>query len=62
MPTTTLENGKAAAVKLAHLTAKASEGKMLVEDLVEIGKRKAQKSTLVREAPLPNTRTLRTAQ
>ena len=44
MPTTTLENGKAAAVKLAHLTAKAAEGKMLVEDLVEIGKRKAQRA------------------
>ena len=43
MPTTTIENGKAAAVKLAHLTAKAAEGKMLVEDLVEIGKRKAQR-------------------
>ena len=40
---TTVENGKAAAVKLAHLTAKAAEGKMLVEDLVEIGKRKAQR-------------------
>ena len=43
MVTTTVENGKAAAVKLAHLTAKAAEGKMLVEDLVEIGKRKAQR-------------------
>ena len=43
MLTTTVENGKAAAVKLAHLTAKAAEGKMLVEDLVEIGKRKAQR-------------------
>jgi len=44
MPITTIENGKAAAVKLAHLTAKATEGKMLVEDLVEIGKRKAQRA------------------
>jgi ElaB/YqjD/DUF883 family membrane-anchored ribosome-binding protein len=43
MLTTTVENGKAAAVKLAHLTAKATEGKMLAEDLVEIGKRKAQR-------------------
>ena len=43
MLTTTVENGKAAAVKLAHLTAKAAEGKMLVEDLAEIGKRKAQR-------------------
>lgn len=31
------------AAKLAHLTVKAAEGKMLAEDLVEIGKRKAQR-------------------
>jgi ElaB/YqjD/DUF883 family membrane-anchored ribosome-binding protein len=43
MPTTTVQNGKAAALKLAHLTAKAAEGRMLAEDLVEIGKRKAQR-------------------
>jgi ElaB/YqjD/DUF883 family membrane-anchored ribosome-binding protein len=43
MPTTTIENGRAAAIKLAHLTAKAVEGKILAEDLVEIGKRKAQR-------------------
>ena len=44
MPTTTtVQNGKATAFKLAHLTAKAAEGKMLAEDLVEIGKRKAQR-------------------
>ncbi len=43
MPTTTTENGKSAAIKLAHLTAKAVEGKILAEDLVEIGKRKAQR-------------------
>ena len=43
MPTTIIENGKSAALKLAHLTAKAAEGKMLAEDLVEIGKRKAQR-------------------
>jgi len=43
MPTTTIANGKAAAIKLAHLTAKAVEGKILAEDLVEIGKRKAQR-------------------
>jgi ElaB/YqjD/DUF883 family membrane-anchored ribosome-binding protein len=30
-------------VKLAHLAAKAAEGKILAEDLVEIGKRKAQR-------------------
>src|SRR6266852_700727 len=41
--TTAVQNGKAAAFKLAHLTAKAAEGKMLAEDLVEIGKRKAQR-------------------
>ena len=43
MPTTTIDNGKSTAFKLAHLTAKAAEGKMLAEDLVEIGKRKAQR-------------------
>ena len=44
METTTLENGKGTAAKLAHLTAKAAEGKMLAEDLVEIGKRRAQRA------------------
>ena len=43
MPTTTVQNGKAAAFNLAHLTAKAAEGRLLAEDLVEIGKRKAQR-------------------
>ena len=43
MPTATVQNGKATAFKLAHLTAKAAEGKMLADDLVEIGKRKAQR-------------------
>ena len=43
MPTTTVQNGKAAAFNLAHLAAKAAGGKMLAEDLVEIGKRKAQR-------------------
>ena len=43
METTTVENGKGTVTKLAHLTAKAAEGKMLAEDLVEIGKRKAQR-------------------
>jgi ElaB/YqjD/DUF883 family membrane-anchored ribosome-binding protein len=32
------------AFTLAHLTAKAAEGKMLAEDLLEIGKRKARKA------------------
>ncbi len=44
MQTTTVENGKGTAVRLAELTAKAAEGKMLAEDLVEIGKRKAQRA------------------
>ena len=43
MQSETVENAKGAAIKLAHLTAKAAEGKMLAEDLVEIGKRKAQR-------------------
>jgi ElaB/YqjD/DUF883 family membrane-anchored ribosome-binding protein len=44
METATVENGKGTAAKLAHLTAKAAEGKMLAEDLVEIGKRRAQRA------------------
>ena len=44
METATVENGKGTAARLAHLTAKAAEGKMLAEDLVEIGKRKAQRA------------------
>ena len=43
MQTTTVANGKSTGFKLAHLTAKAAEGKILAEDLVEIGKRKAQR-------------------
>ena len=43
METTTVENGKGTVAKLAHLTAKAAEGKLLAEDLVEIGKRRAQR-------------------
>lgn len=43
MQTATVENGKGTAAKLAQLTARAAEGKMLAEDLVEIGKRKAQR-------------------
>lgn len=41
--TTTVENGKTAGVKLAHLAAKAVEGKVIAEDMFEIGKRKAQR-------------------
>jgi ElaB/YqjD/DUF883 family membrane-anchored ribosome-binding protein len=44
MKTATVENNTGAAFKIAHLTAKAAEGKMLAEDLVEIGKRKAQRA------------------
>ena len=44
MQTATVENGTGTAAKLAHLTAKAAEGKLLAEDLVEIGKRKAQQA------------------
>ena len=43
MLTTIIENGRSAGVSLAHLTAKVSEGKILAEDLMEIGKQKAQK-------------------
>ena len=44
MQTATVENGSSTGIKLAHLAAKASEGEMLAEDLVEIGKRKAQRA------------------
>jgi ElaB/YqjD/DUF883 family membrane-anchored ribosome-binding protein len=43
MQTTAVENGKSTGIKLAHLAAKAAEGKILAEDLVEIGKRRAQR-------------------
>ena len=43
MRTATVENGKSTGTKLAHLAAKATEGKILAEDLVDIGKRKAQR-------------------
>jgi len=42
-PTATVENGKHTGIKLGHLAAKAAEGKIIAEDLVEIGKRKAQR-------------------
>lgn len=44
MRTATVENGKSTGFKLAHLTEKAAEGKILAEDLVDIGKRKAQRA------------------
>ena len=47
MRTATVEDGKNTGIKLAHLAAKASEGKVIAEDLVDIGKRKAQR--LVRQ-------------
>lgn len=44
MPTTTtVANGKHTGTKLAHLAAKAAEGKIIAEDLMEIGKRKARR-------------------
>ena len=43
MHTATAENGRSTGFKLAHLTARAAEGKILAEDLVEIGKRKAHR-------------------
>ena len=47
MRTVTVEDGKSTGIKLAHLAAKAAEGKVIAEDLVDMGKRKAQK--LVRQ-------------
>ena len=43
METTTVTNGKNTGFQLAHLAAKAAEGKVIAEDLVDIGKRKAQR-------------------
>jgi ElaB/YqjD/DUF883 family membrane-anchored ribosome-binding protein len=43
MQDTAVANGKHTGIKLAHLAAKAVEGKERAEDLVEIGKRKAQR-------------------
>lgn len=43
MRTVTAEDGKNTGIKLAHLAAKAAEGKIIAEDLVDIGKRKAQR-------------------
>ena len=43
MRTATAEDGKSTGIKLAHIAAKAAEGKILAEDLVDIGKRKAQR-------------------
>lgn len=43
MRTATVEDGKSTGIKLAHLAAKAAGGKILAEDLVDIGKRKAQR-------------------
>ncbi|HLN97185.1 MAG TPA: hypothetical protein VK208_01760 [Pyrinomonadaceae bacterium] len=44
MDTTTVENDRSTAFTLAHLAARAAEGKELAEDLVEMGKRKAQRA------------------
>ena len=44
MESVTVENGKGTVAKLAQLTAKAAEGKILAEDLVEVGKRRAQRA------------------
>ena len=41
--TTAVDNGKSTGIKLGHLAAKAAEGKIIAEDLVQIGKRKAQR-------------------
>ena len=43
MRTVTVANGKHTGMKLGHLAAKAAEGKIIAEDLVGIGKRKAQR-------------------
>ncbi len=39
----TIEKDASTGLKFAHMAAKAAEGKILAEDLVEIGKRKAER-------------------
>jgi ElaB/YqjD/DUF883 family membrane-anchored ribosome-binding protein len=43
MRTAIVENGRSTGINIGHLAAKAAEGKILAEDLVDMGKRKAQK-------------------
>ncbi|HYX28927.1 MAG TPA: hypothetical protein VE863_10185 [Pyrinomonadaceae bacterium] len=43
MRAATVENGQHIGIKFGHLAAKAAEGKILADDLVDIGKRKAQR-------------------
>ena len=43
MRTEVMDNGSSTGIKLGHLAAKAAEGKVIAEDLVEVGKRKAQR-------------------
>lgn len=43
MQTATVEEGTGTAFKLADLPAKVTEGKILAEDLLDTGKRKAQR-------------------
>lgn len=43
MRTATVADGKHTGINLGHLAARAAEGKILAEDLVGIGKRKAQR-------------------
>jgi ElaB/YqjD/DUF883 family membrane-anchored ribosome-binding protein len=43
MRAVTVENGKDTGSTFAHLAARAAEGKVIAEDLVESGKRKAQR-------------------
>ena len=44
METVTTENQDSAALTLAHLAARTVAGKVLVEDLLDIGKRKTQRA------------------
>ena len=41
---TRVTNGKHTGLSMTHLAARATQGKMLAEDLLEIGKRKAQRA------------------
>ncbi len=43
MQTTTVENSSSREFNFEHLAARAAKGKMLAEELAEIGKRKAER-------------------
>ncbi|PYS39969.1 MAG: hypothetical protein DMF71_14250 [Acidobacteria bacterium] len=51
METATVTNGKSTGFKFEHLTARAAEGKILAEDLVEIGKHLDETTHYIKHHP-----------